>query len=159
MGNTSSGPSSSPLEIPPGIDYAFRGVDKLPSLQYLHTFQESLADFAHIDLSLIERMGQYVDAPAIYEHLSKRGYPHGYDHMLKWIAGRRFPPATPYLVLSKDHLPPLKGFDFPMILLPNNQRFIDMARDPKQSLVDRKRSLESTVHGTRVGVKKAFRGM
>ncbi len=153
-----STPSSPDNSTPPGIDYAFRGADKLISLQHLYKVQGSLADFAKIDLFLIERMGQYIDASTIYEHLSELGYPHGYDDMLTWIAGRRFPSPAMYLVLSKEHLPSIKGFHFPMILVPNNQQYLDMARDPNGPFVDKKPSSDSTtVSKTRTGVRGALK--
>ncbi len=147
---------STPTDVPPGIDYAFRGIEKFYPLQHLSRVQASLGDFAKIDLYLIERMGQFVDASTVYHHLSQLGYPHSYQEMLAWIAGRRFPSPAPYLVLSKAHLPPIKGFNFPMILIPNNQRYLDMARNPKGTFVDR--TPPSSTHITIGQMRTDFRG-
>lgn len=147
--------SSAPEAIPPGIDYAFRGAEKFPYLEHLSRVQASLGDFAKIDFFLIERMGQFVDASTVYQHLSQLGYPYSEQEMLTWIAGRRFPSPAPYLVLSKTHLPPIQGFRFPMILVPNVQRYIDMARDPRGRFVDRtaSASVATTIRETRAGVR------
>lgn len=151
--------SSTPESALPGIDYVFRGIEKFQSLEHLSRVRASLGDFAKIDFFLIERMGQFVDASTIYQHLSQLGYPHSYQEMLTWVASRRFPSPAPYLVLSKAHLPPIQGLRFPMILVPNAQRYIDMARNPKGPFVDKtpSASVATTIRDARAGVKERFK--
>lgn len=151
--------SATPESALPGIDYAFQGIEKFPSLEHLSRVRASLGDFATIDFFLIERMGQFVDASTIYQELLRLGYPHSYQEMLTWVASRRFPSPAPYLVLSKAHLPPIQGLRFPMILVPNVQRYIDMARNPKGPFVDKtpSASVATTIGGTRIGVRGAVK--